>query len=474
MLSFLMIGALPLIVLKPGLNRIGQSCKIKPGQYVGSWIEVGASNITIECSGVTLASSREAGQGKQLESVQGIGIRIEGRNNVTIKNAKVHGFQHNLSALKCSKLRVEGGDFSFSRADKLADKKWLELRSLAKWRSYGSGIWVEQCTEAVVVRTTSSGAQNGILVVDSNGCLIKQNDTSYNSGWGIGLWAASKNTVIWNHADFVNRPWADGWGGDSAGLVMVNGSDKNFIVGNSLTHGGDGFFLTDLVNGGYDATSKTFNIRGACNDNTVAYNDGSWSPHNAFEGTFSLRNSYFRNQAEHSDYGFWLGFSSESHLQYNKINHNQTDGIAIEYGRGNWIMNNDLHGNARIAVHVYAGDPEIRKTHPSTLNLVGTNSIRDCRLAYSFEGSERYWIEANQLKNAPVPENLKPEPRHSGEFEGRDWLRERFDRGVELYSERPAGWTYYREQGRPCGLDQIKAGEFAPLRVLHKPGSIPK
>ena len=55
----------------------------------------------------------------------------------------------------------------------------------------------------------------------------------FNSGWGIGLWESCDNRVLSNLADFVNRPWGGGWGGDAAALVVVNASHRNWIIGNS-------------------------------------------------------------------------------------------------------------------------------------------------------------------------------------------------------------------------------------------------
>ena len=65
-------------------------------------------------------------------------------------------------------------------------------------------------------------------------------------------------------------------------------------------------------------------------------------PANAFEGTFSTGNVYFRNLANDSNYGFWLGFSSNSLIARNDIWRSRSDGIAIEQGANNRIELNEI------------------------------------------------------------------------------------------------------------------------------------
>ncbi|HKG54907.1 MAG TPA: right-handed parallel beta-helix repeat-containing protein, partial [Anaerolineales bacterium] len=74
-------------------------------------------------------------------------------------------------------------------------------------------------------------------------------------------------------------------------------------------------------------------------------NDASYSPNNAFEGVFSKGNIYQGNKASHSNYGFWLGFSSDCTLKDNQIYNNRQAGIAVENGVNFNVMNNDIQNN---------------------------------------------------------------------------------------------------------------------------------
>jgi parallel beta-helix repeat protein len=82
-----------------------------------------------------------------------------------------------------------------------------------------------------------------------------------------------------------------------------------------------------------------------CNDNLFQENDASYSPNNAFEGVFSKGNSYQGNKANHSNYGFWLGFSKGCILKDNQIYNNRQAGIAVENGIDFEILDNDIQNN---------------------------------------------------------------------------------------------------------------------------------
>lgn len=470
----MMQPALPqeLVIPRDGMV-LTHSVKFKPGVYVladkggDGVIRVGAKGITIDFNGAKILSVKEPKAGAR-DGFEGKGLVIDGFSDVVVKNPVVQGYRFNLVAVNAPGLRVEGGDLSYSRAQRIGEagkplEKWLELRSLDAWRDYGAGAWIEKSPRATFSSTNARFAQNGFVLVASDEASVRACDGSYNSGWGIALWSSSKGSFSWNHFDFCNRPWGGGTGGDAAGFAVVNGSNENMILGNSFTHGGDGLFLTDLVNGGYDSATKSFHFQGSSNDNTIAYNDGSWSPHNAFEGTFSFRNQYLRNWAEFSNYGFWLGFSSETYIDYNEINDNSADGIAIEQGRDNWIINNGVRRNREVAVHLWGGKGEHLKDHPSTMNVIGLNIIRESRLAISAEGSTKTWNSSNEIKNAPLPPDLQAEGVLPEEFPGRHWLVPRAQRATELFAERPANFRYYREGKGPRGPQAIRFDDFSPI-----------
>lgn len=449
---------------------ITKSVKIKPGIYTikdadnNGILHVKGRGIVIDFQGATLRGAKLPGA--DLSTLEGIGIAVDDAADVTIRNARIHGYRYNIRARRAAGLRLEECDTSWSRAHRIAEKNqpieiWLVLRSLEAWRDYGSGVWLEESNDCTVQRCRGAGAQNGLLLVGCNDCRVSECDYSFNSGFGVGLWNSSRNTVAWNRIDFVNRPWGGGWGGDSAALVVVNHSHENFFVGNSLTHSGDGFFLTDRLNGGFDEKQAS-NFDGACNRNVVAYNDGSYSTANAFEGTFSTGNIYYRNWANDSNFGFWLGFSDESVLLKNEILRNRFDGIAIENGRGTRIKGNVFGQNRGAAIALWVGgEPWVRELHPSTDIDIRDNLIRECGRDCRLDGSTKVSTGGNRLEKTPETqfENVDRPPASAlGKFRRSPAYR----RLEEIVATRPKDFVMLRDEDGPKGVGWIQADDFAP------------
>lgn len=284
-------------------------CMATPGQ-IGDWVgkaryygarddqavyEVLQDDVVLDFKGGSIQSGKPPKPDQS--TYTGTRVLLEGRKNVTIRNLTVRGYRFNIRLVNCENVRLENCVVSGSRSIRMANEgrpinTFLDIRNIDVWRTYGAGIWLENCRKAVVKKSTSKGSQNGLVMVDTADSTVIENDFSFNSGWGIALGRSSSNRILWNHADFVNRTWAGGWGGDSAGIAVADSSDRNYIVGNSLTHSGDGFFLTHRGDK-FDEKAGRIELFGPSNKNVIAYNDGSWSTAKAFEGTFSKGNVYY-------------------------------------------------------------------------------------------------------------------------------------------------------------------------------------
>jgi parallel beta-helix repeat protein len=108
-----------------------------------------------------------------------------------------------------------------------------------------------------------------------------------------------------------------------------------------------------------------------CNNNLFEENDASYSPNNAFEGVFSKGNVYKGNKANHSNYGFWLGFSSDCMLKDNQIYNNRQAGIAVENGVHFEVLNNDIQNNTH-GVLIWSRFYDFLKTVPG-MNATSSN-----------------------------------------------------------------------------------------------------
>lgn len=206
--------------------------------------------------------------------------------------------------------------------------------------------------------------------------MIRGNEASHCGNVGIYLLASCDNEVLGNAAEhcirYTDRFWCDT--ADSAGIMLEHGSNRNRIIGNNLRYSGDGFFI------------RAQNCEPS-NDNLVSDNDGSHSPNNAFEAGFSSGNVFERNVANHSNYGFWLGYSSRTTVRGNEMRSNRFDGIAIEHGRNNRIESNLIAHN-RNGIRLWSGPvlaghelPDASPNYAITGNTI--EESRDCAISAS-------------------------------------------------------------------------------------------
>src|SRR6266516_807810 len=144
--------AAELIAIDRDNISITQSVRIKPGVYTvqdadgNGVLHVEKDGVDIDFQGATLQSADP--RTLDLTKLEGMGISLNGHKNVTIRNAKVHGYFFNIRAAHAAELKLENCDVSYSRAHRIASdgspvEIWLELRSLEAWRNYGGGIWIE-------------------------------------------------------------------------------------------------------------------------------------------------------------------------------------------------------------------------------------------------------------------------------------------------------------------------------------------
>ena len=451
------------ILLTPGMEPITASVKVRSRTYTladgngKGAIQIGADGVTIDFQGATLQSPDEPGGRK--ENFNGVGLMIADHRNVTIRNAHIHGFHVNVEVLRSSGIKLENCEVSDSRSQRMMigdspTNVWLDLRGLDSWRSYGAGAWIEKCSKCVVEAVKANQSQNGLILVNANDNKIVGCDFSYNSGWGIALCGSSDNLISWNHADFCNRPWAGGWGGDSSGVVLTSGSNRNVWANNSFTHGGDGFFLA-TKNGGWDDKGK-LHEEGTCDENLVAYNDGSWSTANAFESTFSVKNVFYRNFADESNYGFWLGYSNQNIVQGNEIIGSHVDAIAHEQGSKNLYLDNDIENTGGTAIHLWSGREVRFDQSPSEGNVISGNKIVKAGRAYDLTNSTGYTAEGNVVREAPIPAGFHPLSAGGGRN------RALLTPGTlaEVRKLKPAGFTMYRDTDLPKGWQWLAPSAY--------------
>lgn len=335
------------VPLRPGMV-ITTSTRIAPGTYRipalpaadSAAIIIRGRNITVDFNGAVLLGSPDAARPDERT---GIAIRIDGGEDVTIRNARVHGYRIGIMARGTRNLRLLDNDLSrnwkprlFSLVEHESLVDWLShhQNDHGEWLRFGAGIYLADVRGGELRGNRIEQGMEGLMLTRSDSLLIWNNTIAFNSGVGIGLYRSSYNRIMHNHVRFNVRGYSHGFyrrGQDSANLLLYEQSSHNVVAFNSMTHGGDGLFL-------WAGQSTMDTGQGGANDNLFYANDFSFAPTNAMEATFS-RNIFVANIAKGSEYGLWGGYSYASVVAGNTFGGNRY-GIAIEHGQDNDIIGN--------------------------------------------------------------------------------------------------------------------------------------
>src|SRR5438874_3554174 len=321
---------------------ITQSVRVVPKTYrfAGPPIIVRGDNITVDFRGATLEGIDPQADPDQARDTA---IVIDGGSNIRIIKANIHGYKVGILARGSRQLALRDNDlshnwkprlFSLVEHESLAD--WLSFHHNEKdeWLRFGAAIYLQDVKGAEVRGNRAVGGMNGLLLVRATGVMVRDNNRSFNSALGIGLYRSSDDTIIHNQLDYNVRGYSHRFytrGQDSADLLLFEQSSHNFVAYNSMTHGGDGIFL-------WAGQTTMDSGTGGANDNLFYGNDVSYATANGVEATFS-RNEILANRAWGSEYGVWGGYSYQTEIVGNDFRGNRT-GVAIEHGQDNVIAAN--------------------------------------------------------------------------------------------------------------------------------------
>ena len=382
----------PMVRLTRGMV-ITRSVRIAPGRYrlpalTGdtALITIRGDSITVEFTGAILEGMPA---GSDPDQAAGLAILIDGGHGVTLKGARIHGYQTAIRATGTVDLTLLDNDlsdnwkprlFSLVGHESLID--WLSFHhnENGEWRRFGAGIALEGVHRGLLRGNTVRHGMNGLMLTRTDSLRIDRNDFSFNSGLGIGLYRATDNVIVRNRVDYNVRGYSHGYyrrGQDSADLLMFEQSSRNVVAWNSMTHGGDGLFL-------WAGQTTMDSGEGGSNDNLFLANDFSYAPTNAMEATFS-RNAFVANRVVGSDHGLWGGYSYGSSVVGNCFARNRV-GIAIEHGQDDTLTQNSFTGDST-AIQLWAdpiepsdwGYPKHRDTRSRGWRLA-QNSFRDHRV----------------------------------------------------------------------------------------------
>lgn len=377
-------------------------------------IEIKGSNIEIDFNGAVLVgNSNEA----RPDKFSGIGIHIVEGSHITIKNAVIKGFKIGLLAKGIDHLVIENCDLSYNFRQHLGSTRlwedpsdWQSYHHNEKdeWMRFGAAMYLRNCDSIDIKDNKVNGGQCGLMITNCNGGTVYNNDFSFNSGIGIGLYRSSNNRIMNNKLDWNIRGVSYGYyyrGQDAAAILVYEQSSHNVFAYNSATHSGDGFFL-------WAGASTLQTGKGGCNDNLIYGNDFSFAPTNGIEATFS-RNKIVRNKVEGCDNGVWAGYSYETLIKGNEFKDNNT-GIAIEQGQQNMISGNTFLGG-QTGIHLWAtpgrrmeGQYDALRDVRSMKYNIENNLFSDVKKGISISHSEDLKISNNRILGGSEVINLNP------------------------------------------------------------------
>ncbi|HET9429931.1 MAG TPA: right-handed parallel beta-helix repeat-containing protein, partial [Chitinophagaceae bacterium] len=380
-------------VLVAGM-KISRTMKIKKGVYkIDAHGGLDKPVILIEGNDIVVdfnnAELRGSNRFKNPDAFAGLALLIRNSKNVTIKNLKAAGYKVALLANGVENLTLENCDFSYNYRKRLnsgQDKEdvsdWMSYHHNEndEWLRYGAAIYLRECQFFIIRNCRVTGGQNALMMTESNDGMIYNNDFSFNSGIGIGMYRSNRNKVLYNRVIFNVRGYSHGIynrGQDSAGILVYEQSSNNLFYKNNVTHGGDGLFL-------WAGQTTMDSGSGGCNDNTIAGNDFSYAATNGIEVTFS-RNTISNNRIFECDHGIWGGYSYNTSIHNNQFRNNRI-AIAIEHGQHNQIHHN-LFLKDQEAIRLWS-----RAEQPSGW---GYAKYRDTR-------SVDYAIVANSFNDNPI------------------------------------------------------------------------
>ena len=397
------------VPIKKGMV-LHKSAKLKKGTYrieggsdfAQPIIVIEGNNIVVDFSGTVLDGSMQ----RMPDAFRGVAILIKAGRKITIKNLKARGYKIGLMATGIDGLTIENCDFSYNYRQHLNSTQekedlsdWMSYHNNEndEWLRYGAGMYLKDCANSIVSNCRVTGGQNALMMKSCSRMQVYNNDFSFNSGIGLGMYRCSENKILYNRINFNVRGYSDGVynrGQDSAGILVYEQSSNNLFYKNSVTHGGDGFFLW--------AGQTTMDTgQGGCNDNIVAGNDFSYAPTNGVEATFS-RNKIIRNRIFECDHGIWGGYSFQTDISGNQFRHNRI-GIAIEHGQDNRIHHNLFLEDGE-AIRLWSnrqqpadwGYAKYRDTRSRGYVLVG-NSFNHNKTIFHFWATDSLRIFGNRM-----------------------------------------------------------------------------
>lgn len=267
--------------------RITTDTTLERGKVYGP-IVIAASKLELNGNGAVITGPA----GKR----EGVGISSDGFDNVVIRDLTIKGFGIGLSIANGSGWHVQDCDVSDNYTD--PDFGWGE-------KPPAGGVVCRNVANLRLERCQGHRNWDGVHLLDCRSVTVENCRFTHCSNTGLRLWHTTDSAFLDNDFSYGLRiAPGEVHARDSTCVLIESGSDRNHFVRNDCTHGGDGIFVRVL--------NQWTSV-----DNVFDGNDTSYANNNGFE-SWSPRNTYQHNKANHCSYGFWLGGSDQTVLLQNE------------------------------------------------------------------------------------------------------------------------------------------------------------
>jgi len=296
--------------------RIYDNTTLPPNGEYHQPVIIMADNITFDCNGSTFIGDKT-----------GVGILLQRRSGVTIRNCRVRNFDVGLYVQQGRNFLFERNDFSGNYVDD--DYNVEDLKPYPH-----GGVILNAVQRSRLVGNRSDGNMHGIQVLNSSRMLLLQNTTSKNRGWGIYFYGTTASQVFSNTVDYNNRScpqWGKDAGCGAAGIVLTQQSDHNFIGWNTMRYNGDGIYQGNTP-------------ESASNDIEMFNNVIANSIANGIEATFSKGNYIHHNSFDGDNYGAWLGFAQYGRFEFNWVRNARTKSVQADNAQFMQFVGNTIEG----------------------------------------------------------------------------------------------------------------------------------
>ncbi|MHC0037078.1 right-handed parallel beta-helix repeat-containing protein [Pseudoneobacillus sp. C159] len=369
------------VVPKSGMV-ITEDTTFLPGVYYffeEEGITIGASHITLDGNGAVFIGGKKKEKNKESHNknefsygysklakddslgFHGIAVYSRDAENVTIKNLSAKNFEIGLKLENCQQFKIYNNDFSYNYHN--PDHGWDEHEDLG-------GIVLDRSHHCMIEYNKAMNVWSALTIRNGNHNIVKRNHFSHTSNVGLRLWHASENEFYENDFSWgIRKEPYEVHARDSSSVLIETGSNNNKFIKNDMRFGGDGLFIRSL--NGWMSTGNYFEE-----------NDTSFANNNAIEA-WDEGNTYIRNKANFSSYGFWLGNSDNTVLMENEVSYNGVNfknapenfgnaGIAVVNGSGTnfRVIGNKIHHNNGPGIAI-----RNKVDYPSTNWVIEENEI---------------------------------------------------------------------------------------------------